>query len=211
MVASDVAMGIGLASSTPEAVVMGASAGGIQALNRLLPALPADFAPSLLIVVHMPSDTPSLLGSIYAERCVLPVTMAEDKQPIMPATVVFGPSSYHTLVEPNRTIALSVDPPEHFSRPSIDALFESAAYAYGHRLLGILLTGANDDGAEGLFTIQQVGGRTWVQDPRTAVSDVMPLSALRRGVNAEILTLDAMAGKLALMRTRPVSTPNSNS
>ena len=112
-----------------EAIVIGASAGGIDALNRLLPGLPAGFAPAVLVVVHVRPDMPSLLPNLFAARCRLPVIEPNDKDEIARGTIYIAPPGYHMLVEPDRTIALSVDPPVRFSRPSVDVLFESAAYA----------------------------------------------------------------------------------
>lgn len=180
-------------------VVVGASSGGVQALLSLLPALPADFAPAVVVVMHIPSDTPARLAELFAARCRLPVVQAEDKMPVSPGTILFAPPGYHTQLEADGSIALSVDPPEHFSRPSIDVLFESAAWAWRSRCLGVLLTGANADGAAGLAAIHAAGGRTWVQDPASAQAQEMPRSALALGTPAEVLTLAAMAERLARM------------
>ncbi len=132
-----------------DGVVIGASAGGVEALEVLLPALPATLRPSVFIVLHLPRERPSLLVEIFARRCARPVREADDKEPVEPGTVYFAPPDYHMLLEKNRQIALSADEPVHFSRPSIDVLFESAAEVYGERLLGVILTGANRDGAAG--------------------------------------------------------------
>lgn len=188
------------ASPSPETlVVVGASTGGVQALLQLLPALPSAFAPAMVVVLHVPADVPARLVQLFAPRCRLPVAQAEDKMPIVPGTVLFAPPGYHTQVESDGSIALSVDPPEHFSRPSIDVLFESAAWAWRARALGVLLTGANADGAAGVAAIHAAGGRTWVQDPTSAQAQEMPRSALALGTPSDILTLDAMAERLARM------------
>jgi two-component system chemotaxis response regulator CheB len=172
-----------------EAVVIGASAGGVEALSEILPALPARFRPALLIVLHLPRERPSLLVEIYEKRCVLPVREADDKEPIEPGTVYFAPPDYHMLVEKSRQIALSTDEPLHFSRPSVDVLFESAADAYGERLLGIILTGANQDGAAGLHAIHRAGGVTVVQQPDSAQVPLMVVSALQRNPADFVLSL----------------------
>jgi two-component system, chemotaxis family, protein-glutamate methylesterase/glutaminase len=176
-----------------DAVVIGASAGGVEALGALLPALPAAFRPSLFIVLHLPRERPSLLVEIFERRCALPVREAEDKEPIEPGTVYFAPPDYHMLLEKGRQIALSADAPVHYSRPSIDVLFESAADAYGERLLGIILTGANEDGAAGLHAIHQAGGITIVQQPDSAKVPLMVVSALQRGPADFVLSLQEIA------------------
>jgi two-component system, chemotaxis family, protein-glutamate methylesterase/glutaminase len=176
-----------------DAVVIGASAGGVQALAEILPALPASFRPAVLIVLHLPRERPSLLVQIYEKRCALPVREAEDKAPVEPGTVYFAPPDYHLLVEKSRQIALSTDEPVHFSRPSIDVLFESAADVYADRLLGIILTGANADGAAGLHAIHQAGGVTVVQQPDSAVVPLMVVSALQRNPADFVLSLPEIA------------------
>ena len=180
-----------------DGVVVGASAGGVEALAVLLPALPANFRPALFIVLHLPRERPSLLVDIFEKRCARPIREAEDKEPIEPGTVYFAPPDYHLLVEQSFQIALSADDPVHFSRPSIDVLFESAADAYGPRLLGIILTGANEDGAAGLHAVHRAGGVTVVQQPGTAKVPVMVVSALQRNPADFVLSLDEIARLLA--------------
>ncbi|SAK69238.1 chemotaxis-specific methylesterase [Caballeronia hypogeia] len=183
------------------AVVIGASAGGVEALNHLLPMLPKTFAPPVLIVVHVRQGQPSLLPGLFATRCELAIEEPFDKDEIAPGTVYFAPPGYHMLVEAEEgaapSIALSVDPPVRFSRPSVDVLFESAAHAYGERLLGIVLSGANDDGARGARAIHGAGGVCWAQEPATAQAAAMPLAAIRENAVHEVLTLDEMAMRLA--------------
>jgi two-component system chemotaxis response regulator CheB len=176
-----------------EAIVIGASAGGVEALGLILPALPAKFRPSLLIVLHLPRERPSLLVEIYEKRCALPIREADDKEPIEPGTVYFAPPDYHMLVERNRQIALSTEEPVHFSRPSVDVLFESAADVYGSRLLGVILTGANEDGAAGLHAIHRAGGVTVVQQPDSAKVPLMVVSALQRNPADFVLSLPEIA------------------
>jgi two-component system chemotaxis response regulator CheB len=179
-----------------DAVVVGASAGGVEALGEILPTLPADFRPALLVVLHLPRERPSLLVEIYEKRCALPVREADDKEPIEPGTVYFAPPDYHMLVEKSRQIALSTDEPVYYSRPSIDVLFESAADVYADRLLGIILTGANEDGAAGLLAVHRAGGVTVVQEPDSAKVPLMVVSALQRNPADFVLPLPAIADLL---------------
>ncbi|SAL75929.1 chemotaxis-specific methylesterase [Caballeronia peredens] len=182
------------------AVVIGASAGGVEALNLLLPMLPKTFAAPVLVVVHVRQGQPSLLPGLFAARCALAIEEPFDKDEIAPGTVYFAPPGYHMLVEAEGgaapSIALSVDPPVRFSRPSVDVLFESAAHAYGERLLGIVLSGANDDGARGARTIREAGGACWAQDPATASAPAMPLAVIAADAANEVLTLEQMAMRL---------------
>ena len=172
-----------------EAVVIGASAGGVEVLSMLLSALPASCRLSLIIVMHIPRERPSLLPEVFGSRCALPVKEAEDKEPIQPGTVYFAPPDYHLLVDRGPAFALSTDEPVHFSRPSIDVLFDSAADVYGERLIGVILTGANQDGAEGLAAIGHAGGRTVVQDPVSAAVAYLPEAALKQGPVDFVLSL----------------------
>lgn len=176
-----------------EAIVIGASAGGVEALGLILPSLPAKFRPAVLIVLHLPRERPSLLVEIYEKRCALPIREADDKEPIEPGTIYFAPPDYHMLVERNRQIALSTEEPVHFSRPSVDVLFESAADAFGSRLLGVILTGANEDGASGLHAIHRAGGVTVVQQPDSAKVPLMVVSALQRNPADFVLSLPEIA------------------
>lgn len=161
-----------------EAIVIGASAGGVEALLTLLPALPAGLAAAVFVVIHLPRSAPSLLADIFAPHCKLAVEEAFDKLDIAPCHVYLAPPDYHLLIERGPRIALSTDEPVHWSRPSIDVLFESAADVYGDGLLGIILTGWNRDGATGLAAVRRNGGATVVQQPDSAQAAVMPASAL---------------------------------
>jgi two-component system chemotaxis response regulator CheB len=179
-----------------DAIVIGTSAGGVEALSILLPALPARLRAAVFIVLHLPRERPSLLVEIFQPKCVVPVQEAQDKEPIVPGTVYFAPPDYHLLVDVGPQLALSADELVHFSRPSIDVLFESAAEWYQHRLLGIILTGANEDGAAGLAAVHQAGGFTIVQQPDTAHAPLMVESALKRSPVDIVLTLEKIAGLL---------------
>jgi two-component system chemotaxis response regulator CheB len=163
-----------------EAIVLGASAGGVQALSELLPALPGSAQVSVFVVLHLPRDRPSLLAEVFSHKCALTVREAQDKEPVAPGTVYFAPANYHLLIDEGPQLALSVDELVHHSRPSIDVLFESAAEIYRERLLGVILTGANEDGAAGLAAVHDAGGITVIQEPQSAQASLMVLSALRR-------------------------------
>lgn len=180
----------------PQAIVIGASAGGVQALSTLLPSLPPGLPAAVMIVLHIPPDRPSQLAELFRARCELPVREAQDKEPATSGTIFFAPPDYHLLVEPDRTLALSLDEAVNFSRPSIDVLFESAAFAYGEGLLALVLTGANGDGSQGVKTVKRLGGQVWVQDPGTAAMRAMPSAALDTVTADRILTLDGMVQAL---------------
>lgn len=196
-----------------DAAVIGASAGGVEVLSLLLPRLPAACSASFFVVVHVRRERPSLLSELFAERCAVCVKEAEDKEPVEPGTVYFAPPDYHLLIERGPvaevgqggpgpadhsraargpTLALASDEPVHFSRPSIDVLFESAADAYGERLLGLILTGANEDGADGLAAVRLARGRTVVQAPRCAAAPILPEAALSRGSVDLLLSLEQL-------------------
>jgi two-component system chemotaxis response regulator CheB len=184
-----------------DAVVIGASAGGIEGLSVLLPALPATLRVPVFIVVHLPREHRSLLSEIFAPKCALPVTEAEDKAPAGRGCVYFAPPDYHLLLEEGPSMALSVDEPVHFSRPSIDVLFESASDVYRQQLLGIILTGASEDGAEGLAAVRDAGGITAVQQPAGNYESHMAAAALKLGPVDYVLSLEGIAG---LMRSLPM-------
>ena len=180
-----------------ELIAIGASAGGVEALDVLLRALPADCRAALVVVLHLLPDRSSRLPQLYAERCTLPLKEVEDKEAVCKGTVYFAAPDYHVLIEPGRTFALSRDPAVNFSRPSIDVLFESAAWAYGPAMLGIILTGAAGDGAAGLARVRREGGAAWVQDPARAAFGSMPAAALRLAGADRILSIQEIAAALA--------------
>jgi two-component system chemotaxis response regulator CheB len=163
-----------------EAVVIGGSAGGVDALVALLPAIPAGYTLPVFCILHMPGDRESRLAGLFDERLPVPVKEAADKEEIAPGTVYFAGPGYHLSVERDRTFSISCEPPVHFARPAIDVLMESGADAYGPALAGILLTGANHDGADGMARIRARGGFTVVQDPADAQVPTMPVSAINR-------------------------------
>lgn len=161
-----------------EAVVVGASAGGIEALLALLHGIPPPWRLPVVVVLHLPEGHQSHLAEIFAERLHMPVHEAADKMPVARGSLYFAPPGYHLSIERDRCFSLSCEPPVRFSRPSIDVLMASAADAYGPALAGFLLTGANDDGAEGLLRIHMGGGITAVQDPEEAQIPTMPRAAI---------------------------------
>lgn len=180
-------------------VAVGASAGGVQALQGILRVLPADFAPAMVVVLHLPPERPCGLVSLLAPQCRLPLAEALDKQPIEQGSVTFAPPNYHLLVEPQHTLALSVDEPVLFSRPAIDPTFESAASVYHERLLAVLLTGASSDGSAGAAAVRRHGGTLWIEDPDTAEASAMPKAALRKAGADAVLSLDKIGQRLAAM------------
>jgi two-component system, chemotaxis family, protein-glutamate methylesterase/glutaminase len=177
-------------------VAVGASWGGLRAVGSVLGALPQDFRVPVVIAQHRQADaTDGMLVRLLAARCALRVDEAEDKQALDPGIVLIAPSGYHLLVEPG-AIALSVDAPLNYSRPSIDILFSSAADAYGDRVVGVVLTGANADGADGLARIAGRGGAVIVQDPETAERREMPDAALAATPKARVLALEEIGPAL---------------
>ncbi|GLO14671.1 chemotaxis protein CheB [Pseudomonas putida] len=181
------------------AVVIGASAGGVSALFTVLGALPAGFAIPVLCVLHLPDNRHSQLAEVLQRRLLRPVHEARDKEPVRAGQIYVAGPRYHLSVERDFTLSLSQEPPVHFSRPAIDYLFMSAADAYGDGLLGVLLTGANEDGAQGLAYIKNNGGRTIVQDPRDAQVALMPEAALALHRPDHILSLSGIEQLLAAL------------
>jgi two-component system chemotaxis response regulator CheB len=169
------------------AIVIGGSSGALDALALILRALPSGFVTPLAIVLHIQPGRPSGLVNLFRSTSSLSVKEAEDKEPLAPATVYVAPPNYHLLVESEHHFSLSADDPVHFSRPAIDVLFESAADAYGRGLAGVLLSGANEDGARGLDRIFAAGGTTIVQDPESALARQMPDAALQAGFPHHVL------------------------
>ena len=182
-----------------DAVAIGASAGGVEALTILLPALPRDMRAAVFVVLHIPRDRPSMLVELFQPKCRVRVFEAIDKAPIEPGTVYFAPPDYHLLIDQGPSLALSADELVNFSRPSVDVLFESAADVYKDRLLGIILTGASHDGAAGLSAVALAGGLTVVQDPQTAEVRVMVDAAARRRQPDHTLSLPAIAQLLGTL------------
>jgi two-component system, chemotaxis family, protein-glutamate methylesterase/glutaminase len=183
-------------------VAIGASAGGLHALFQILRQLPRDFPGSLAIVQHRRADASSLLRELLAHKTCLPVLEPCHGDPLLPGHVYLAPPDYHLLVEPGH-VALSIDPPSSCSRPSIDVLFESAAAAYRHRAIAVVLTGANADGARGALRLARVGAPVIVQDPATAESPTCPAAALALVPDASVLPLAEIAARLIALCAGP--------
>jgi two-component system chemotaxis response regulator CheB len=188
-------------TSTREVVVLGASAGGVEAMLVVLGYLPSSFSLPVVAVLHLPEGRKSELAAVLERRLRRPVREAEDKAALEKGIIYVAGPSYHLSIERDRSFSLSLEPRVHFSRPSIDVLFESAADAYGAALAGVLMTGASQDGASGLAAIQQAGGLTVVQDPADAKVAVMPEAALKRLRPDHILTLQGIGQLLADLET----------
>lgn len=179
-----------------DAVVIGCSAGGLRALRMLLQDLPTGLRAAIIICAHLSPDCPGLLPRLLATQCRLPVSEAIERESIVSGHVYIAPPNYHLLIEPEHRFALSVDKRVCYVRPAIDLLFTTAADAYRERLLGIILTGANNDGTQGLQAIKAVGGKTIVQDPITAEADTMPRSAIASGAADLVLPLSGIVNEL---------------
>jgi two-component system chemotaxis response regulator CheB len=180
-------------------VVIGCSWGGLEAMSAILEGLP-DETPAAVIIVQHRMDRPSELQTLLANHTSWPVCEADDKEGISPRRVYLAPPGYHTLVDGDR-FALSTEAPVRNSRPSIDVLMESIASSFGPRAIGVVLTGANDDGARGLAEIVRHGGAAIVQDPETAQRRAMPEAALTRVPEAEVAPLSEI-GHVIVARVR---------
>jgi len=191
-------------SQAIEAIAIGGSAGALDALTMILPALPQGYALPLMLVLHIPPNKPSYVPEVLGLRCALRVKEAEDKEDLAPGTLYVAPPDYHLLVEKRRQLSLSADEPVLFSRPAIDVLFESAADAYGPALVGVLLAGGNDDGARGLACIKRAGGVTVVQAPHSAAVRIMPDAALAMSSVDYTLTPSELGMFLAKVGERPL-------
>lgn len=179
-----------------EIVVVGCSWGGLAAVRAIISALPADFGMATAIVQHRHRDSDALLARVVQRYTSLRVCEIEDKQPIEPGMVFLAPANYHMLIEP-AYFALSIDAPVRYSRPSIDVTMMTAADAYRHRVVGVMLTGANADGAEGLRRVADAGGLPVVQEPASAEVAVMPAAALAAVPTARVFPLDTIGPFLA--------------
>ena len=183
--------------SAVQAIVIGGSAGGFSALQRLLAGLDARLPAAVIVCCHIAADSDAaLFAQLLGTHCTLPVTAARERAPILGGTVHVAPGGYHLLLEHDRHFALSVDPPVSFARPSIDVLFDCAAEVYGPHAVGVVLTGANADGAEGLRRMRERGATAVVQDPASAEAARMPQAALDRAGADHCLALDAIPALL---------------
>lgn len=183
---------------SPGIVVIGASIGGLEALKVVLGALPAGFGSAVAVAHHRGKGGRELASRLLSQHVALPVREAEDKESILAGRIYLAPPDYHLLVERDH-FALSVDPAVKHARPSIDVLFESAAESWGARVVGVLLTGASEDGTAGLAAVRARGGRALVQDPGTAEDPTMPRSAITAGCADEVFPLEEIGARLAEM------------
>jgi len=186
-----------------EIAVIGTSWGGLAALHQILGALPSSFHLPIVVVQHRHKDSGQLLPRVLQDDTRLNVCEVEDKTPIVGGSIYIAPANYHVLVERGH-LSLSTEEPVAFSRPSIDVTFISAADAYREGVVGVVLTGANSDGARGLKRIADRGGLAVVQRPDTAESPVMPAAAERLVPTARVVTLAAIAELLASLAVGPV-------
>jgi len=173
-------------------IAIGASWGGVRALGVVLGGLPADLSAPIVVAQHRGEEGPARLADTLDRRAPIHVVEATDKDVLQPGTAYVAPPGYHLLVERN-SLSLSTDEPERFSRPSIDVLFDSVADSYGVEAVGLILTGASDDGAQGLARIRRNGGVTLVQEPASAERSTMPEAALAAAGAHRVLTLDEIA------------------
>ena len=164
-----------------EAIVIGTSAGGLSALSTILQKLPGKYDRPIVVVQHRAKDSEDVLKDVLQQKCALKIKQTDEKEKIVAGCVYIAPPDYHLLIETDKTFSLSSEPPVQFSRPSIDVLFESASQVYNKKLVGIILTGSNNDGAEGIRTIRRLGGLTVAQDPGEAQYSVMTKAAIATG------------------------------
>lgn len=177
-------------------VAIGCSRGGLSAMEQILPHLPASYDVPIAVVQHRAKDSTPLLASVMQRYCAVPVLEPDDKTEIEAGRVYLAPANYHLQVE-DSFFTLSVDLPVHYSRPSVDVLFETAADTFGADVIGVILTGANDDGAEGARAIRRAGGIVIVQDPATAEAPDMPRAAIASANVDHILPLEQIGPFLA--------------
>jgi two-component system chemotaxis response regulator CheB len=185
-------------------VAVGTSWGGLSALTKLLGGLPEDFSIPIVVVQHRSKDSDRLLSQLLQDGTELKVCEIEDKDVLCEGTVHVAPANYHVLIE-SGYVSLSIEEPVRHSRPSIDVMFTSAADAYGEGAIGVVLTGANEDGARGLADIAKRGGLALVQDPKTAEIPIMPEAAIRAVPTAERLSIEKLAPRLIEL-SRPEAT-----
>ncbi len=172
------------------AVVIGVSAGAVDALSTIFSGLPANYPHVIVVVVHVPNVKCNSMIKLLQHKCRLEVVEVEDKQQLESGTIYIAPPDYHVMVEDPSTLSLTVEEPINFCRPSVDVLFETAAEVFKERLVGIVLTGANHDGAIGLATIIEEGGIGIVQEPAEAYASAMPEAAIRACPTAKIMSLE---------------------
>lgn len=173
-----------------KAIVIGGSAGSIPVIIKLLNALPANFQTPLIVCLHRTKNESAGMLHVFSQNCKLKIIEPDDKEELRNGGIYLAPSNYHLLIEKDRTINLSTDIPVNYSRPCIDLTFETASVAFKKNLTGILLTGANSDGALGMQAIYKNGGMTIVQDPAQCAAAAMPLAALKLNCVNYIMTIE---------------------
>lgn len=160
------------------AIVIGASAGGLEVFSRIFPQFAKNFPLPVIVVQHLHPESDGAMMTLLDDRSAIKIKEADEKEVVQPGKIYIAPANYHLLIERDGSLSLSIDAKVNYCRPSIDVMFESAVDAYGPAVIGILLTGANADGAVGLLKIKNAGGKTIIQDPETAYADTMPRSAM---------------------------------
>lgn len=181
--------GLNVPQQKPRVVVIGASWGGVEAIIRLLRQIPDHFPAAIVIVQHRHSDAHASFDRSLRRYCTLPVREVEDKDILQSGYIYLAPANYHLLLEQDLSFALCLSQPVFYCRPSIDVTMQSMASVLGNALIGVLLTGANEDGAEGLWAVHGRGGLTIAQDPEEAAAPVMPRSAIERGGVDKVIKL----------------------
>lgn len=180
-----------------EAIVIGASAGGMETIGKLLKLLDGDFKLPIVIVQHLSPSSDDYIISYFNRLGEIKVKEADEKEKLQGGVVYIAPPNYHLLIEKDKTLSLTVEPRVSYARPSIDVLFDSAAEAFRDKLIGIVLTGANSDGSNGLKKIKEFGGLTIVEDPSTAKVEAMPRFALDKVKADYVLRVEDIASKIA--------------
>lgn len=186
--------------SLPKLLVIGGSAGGLDVLLKLLPELDKSWPLSMIVVLHRKNDNDTLLTQLLSAKTVLPVKEAEEKDVLMPGVIYVTPPDYHLLIEPDGSLTLDDSEKVHYSRPSIDVTFSSAAEVFGSKMYCLLLSGANMDGAGGLIAARASGAYTIVQDPNDAEVSFMPKHALNSTAVDKVLTVAEIVSFITSLR-----------
>ncbi len=176
-----------------KAVVIGASAGGLYAFKQIISVLPVDFFIPIIAVQHISPDSENYIITFLNNHSAITIKEADEKEKLKPGCVYFSAPNYHLLIEKDATLSLSTEQKVNYSRPSIDVMFETAADTFGKGVIGIILTGANQDGTAGIRAVKEAGGLTIVQDPTEAETPAMPKSAIEASAPDHIFSLDGIA------------------
>ena len=173
-------------------IVIGGSSGSLQVVLDVLDRIPSNYPVAILLILHRGNSNESLLTDLLIVKSNLPVREVEEKEKISAPHIYLAPADYHVLIEKDKTFSLDYSEKMNYSRPSIDVSFISAAEVYGEKLTGILLSGANEDGAEGIKTIKESGGHTIIQDPDSALVNYMPRQAILKSKIDEVLNTEGI-------------------